>query len=364
MVNRRFPWPRSGDRRRIPLGVMLTVPFALLLSGAVGLTGWLSIRNGRENVEQLEIALSEQINARIQTHLHDYLDAPYVLMDAFAATIDSGAIDVDDDIALQNFFWHQIQQTSPGSTVLYGDRQAAVVGIHHQSEGDYLLLRQNEATEFRWNVYELDDVGQPSQLLKSSDRPEQRFRPWYLAAERAQQPMWSPIFPAQSVSGSVVTAAQPVFDARGELKGVLGFTITLSQISNFLRELAISSSGRAFVVEPSGDLVASSSPRSPFISAEDDTTRGSAIAHSDPAIQAASRFLLQQFGSFERIDAASQQWFPWNGQRHLVEVTPFRDDRGLEWLVVLVIPESDFAADIQANTRRTMVLCGIALAIA
>jgi signal transduction histidine kinase len=47
-----------------------------------------------------------------------------------------------------------------------------------------------------------------------------------------------------------------------------------------------------------------------------------------------------------------------------LQVTPWRDRYGLDWLVVVVMPESDFMAQIHANTRITILLCIAALVIA
>ena len=52
------------------------------------------------------------------------------------------------------------------------------------------------------------------------------------------------------------------------------------------------------------------------------------------------------------------------GHRHFLEVLPFSDDYGLDWLIVVVVPESDFMAQIYSNTRTTIVAIGIALATA
>jgi hypothetical protein len=45
-------------------------------------------------------------------------------------------------------------------------------------------------------------------------------------------------------------------------------------------------------------------------------------------------------------------------------VTPYRQGKGLDWLVVTVVPESEFMADIQANINRTVLLCGITFLLA
>ena len=50
--------------------------------------------------------------------------------------------------------------------------------------------------------------------------------------------------------------------------------------------------------------------------------------------------------------------------RYYALVSPWQDQYGLNWLVVVTVPESDFMAQINANTRTTLWLCLGALAIA
>jgi signal transduction histidine kinase len=47
-----------------------------------------------------------------------------------------------------------------------------------------------------------------------------------------------------------------------------------------------------------------------------------------------------------------------------VNVKPWRDRYGLDWLVVMSVPESEFMAQINANTRTTILLCLGALGLA
>lgn len=47
-----------------------------------------------------------------------------------------------------------------------------------------------------------------------------------------------------------------------------------------------------------------------------------------------------------------------------MQVTPWKDKWGLDWLVVVVVPESDFMEQINANTRTTILLCLGALGVA
>jgi methyl-accepting chemotaxis protein PixJ len=56
--------------------------------------------------------------------------------------------------------------------------------------------------------------------------------------------------------------------------------------------------------------------------------------------------------------------FNFKGERQFVQVTPWKDQWGLDWRIVMVTSESDFMTQINANTRNTIALCGVALVIA
>ena len=53
-----------------------------------------------------------------------------------------------------------------------------------------------------------------------------------------------------------------------------------------------------------------------------------------------------------------------NCDREFLQVTPFKDKYGLDWLIVVVVPEAEFMGQINENTRMTILLCTLALALA
>jgi signal transduction histidine kinase len=52
------------------------------------------------------------------------------------------------------------------------------------------------------------------------------------------------------------------------------------------------------------------------------------------------------------------------GENNYVHMMPWRDEYGLDWLVVLSVPETAFMTQINANTHMTIALCGGALVFA
>ncbi|MBE9042479.1 response regulator, partial [Oscillatoriales cyanobacterium LEGE 11467] len=157
----------------------------------------------------------------------------------------------------------------------------------------------------------------------------------------------------------------PFYEPGELLQGVFFVDLSLSQIGQFLQSLRISSTGQAFILEPNGALVASSTLARPFSIQGDRLTRIDTFDRNDNTeIAALAQYLQQQFGQLDRVTASEQLTWIWQGKPQFVQVTPFQDEFGLNWSIVVVIPEADFMAQIHTNTRTTILLCAIALGLA
>jgi signal transduction histidine kinase/DNA-binding NarL/FixJ family response regulator len=88
-----------------------------------------------------------------------------------------------------------------------------------------------------------------------------------------------------------------------------------------------------------------------------------AVKSESFAIRTTAQAILDQFGNFNAIQQIQQLDFMLDHQRQFVQVSAIRDERGIDWLSVVVMPESDFMAQINANTRTTILLCLGALAV-
>jgi len=161
-----------------------------------------------------------------------------------------------------------------------------------------------------------------------------------------------------------ITPATPIYNETGKLQGVLAIDLTLEQISNFLRSLKIGKSGQAFIIERNGEMVASSTTEPPFVNTGDGQKRLKATSSSNFLIRAAAESLKKTFGDLDLIKEPTHIIFNVGSQRQFLTVSPVSDGRGLDWLIVVVIPEADFMEGINANNRTTFLLCLAALIVA
>ncbi|MEG3911279.1 ATP-binding protein [Microcoleus sp. w2-18bC1] len=131
----------------------------------------------------------------------------------------------------------------------------------------------------------------------------------------------------------------------------------LSAINTFLPRLQFSASGQTFIMDRSGNLIATSTLETPLVTP---TTKQStpllATNSKDARTRDIARQLANRFGNFRALQTTQRFTLANKGDRQFVRVTPYRDFRGLDWLIVVVVPESDFMAPIQANTRHTLWL--------
>ncbi len=348
---------------KIPLNLLLVIPLITQIFAVVSLTGWLSIRHGKQAVKQVAHQLQHEIVERIEQKLSEYLAIPHTVNQVTLDSLQLGYLEMEDLGKLQKHFIRQLQSFKSIDSLFFGSETMEFIGIINGPKG-LELMKAGQETQGAIQFYALNDRGTPIELLKKAPHFPIRDRPWYQAALQAQKEVWGPIFTYHAYPKMAIPASIPIKNQQGNLIGVLGNNFFLTQISDFLATLKIGQSGQTFIIERSGELVASSTLRQPFMIKDGVTQRIQVTECNDPIIDATSTYLLNTLGSFHSVAQSQQLEFQLQGKRQLVEVTPYRDKYGLDWLIVVVVPEADFMTQIQANTNTTITLCAIALLIA
>ncbi len=160
-------------------------------------------------------------------------------------------------------------------------------------------------------------------------------------------------------------AVEPVYDNNDNLLGVLGTDIILTQLSDFLSSLKIGKSGIIYIIEANGLLVATST-KEPLAKVDKnrEATRIKAQDSKNISIRSSIQELSKQIDLSQLINLSQEFDFKIKDERYLARSVPFKDGRGIEWAIVVVVPESDFMEQINANTRTTILLCLGALILA
>ena len=351
---------------KLPLRTVLVVSFVVQIAAAVGLTAGLSLRNGQKAANDLAIQLGEKASDRIQEHLQTYLLQGNLLQRNSRNILFHEDIDIQDTTALARHFWHQLRASDGITSIYMGYPDGSFVGVQERGNGETVLWEVDSDSAPKRTTYRFDHAGERQEEITAQSY-DPRMRPWYQAVVNNRHASWSPIYEFASHDYSVlgITLAAPIYGRdRDTLSGVIALDLTLEQISSYLQVLDITPNGEAFIIERNGSVVATSSDELPFInSANGEQTRMNASASREPLIRETAQHLFK-VGDLENVQSSQQFAFKRNQERHLVQVVPFYDGRGLDWLIVTVIPESDFMEQIAVNTRNTLTLCLLSLVVA
>lgn len=350
---------------RVSLRSVLVIPFVLQLALAVGLTGYISLRNGQRAVNEVASQLRQEISNRILERLTDHAEIPHLVNQINADAVRRGDLQTQD-AASEEYLWRQIEYLEDVTWLYYGAASnGSFVGITRTIEDMLRIVVNDPSTDFLGYYYSLDKSGKRSELtLVNPSVYDARTRPFFKTAVEANAAVWSDIYASVGLPQLIVSAALPIYDDAGQLLGVTGVDFSLDDISQFLESLEIGKTGQAFVMDSAGLLVASSTGEKPYHVMADDTLERTPAANSqNPLTQQTANFLVQTLNLDDQPDH-TQLNFQAEGQKQFVQVSKFADQKGIDWLIVVVVPEADFMEQIAANTRTTILLCLTALGIA
>ncbi|HBL11408.1 MAG TPA: hypothetical protein DD379_08380, partial [Cyanobacteria bacterium UBA11162] len=345
---------------KLPLRTVIIVPFVLQIVGTVGIVGYLSYRNGRAEVKELATQLQLEVKSRIDQHLDSYLAIPSQLNQINVDAYELKLLNFYDFKRTGQYFWKQLQVFNI-SYINYATPNGEFIGAGDYGEGSIQIEEIPQNTQGKSYKYETDQNGDRTRLISVQDF-DPHAESWYMNAVRAGKPVWSEIYNWDTNPDIMsIAASYPIYDQNKTLLGVTGIDLKLSEISTFLKQIKISQSGTAFILERSGLLVASSVSEPPFTMVNGEAQRLNALKSHTPIIQLTIQDLQQHFGNLSRIETNYQLKLNLSSEEYYIQVSPWQDPLGLDWLVVVVIPESDFMAKINAHTRITILLCLAAL---
>jgi len=263
------------------------------------------------------------------------------------------------------YFWRQLQRYETMGVVYFGHTDGRFIAAQRLEDETFLFVKR-ELPPAPAEVFAATAEGEFGEKQgEINDFIDVRRRPWYIAALEADSMTWGDIFPLQVVPRIDLPASVPLRDDSQELLGVVGNNLTLEAISQFLQDLEIGENGRIYILERDGRLVASSTLSRPFLVNQNGTTERILATDSQSVqMRESAQFLREEFGSFEAIQSPRQFNLLIDREPHYLEVIPYHHSQGLDWLIVSVVPESDYMGQIWVNRRNTLLLSLAALVLA
>lgn len=134
---------------KVHIRLVLIVPFVFQIILAVGLTGYLSFRNGQEAINELAAQLHTEITARIEQYINTYLNIPSLVVNINADAISNGQLELNDLRSWVRYLWKQSQVFEELSFIYFG----------HEQRGDYIALQRLDDGSLAYNIKDRDTGG-------------------------------------------------------------------------------------------------------------------------------------------------------------------------------------------------------------
>jgi sigma-B regulation protein RsbU (phosphoserine phosphatase) len=342
---------------RISLPLIVTMPVVV----AVVVLSTIAFDAGRSAANDLMAQNMAQIHESIDKRLGELLDIPGRVQRITINLLRHGWLSLSDLRSWRLPLYEQVQAFDWVSSIAWGSSDGRAVWLaRSRGKAGYAFAVKDEQTNGSLYEYRFDDDGQ---LLETVVRPglySPKERPWYRLAIQSTVPVWTDPYGWVEKDSSPASLAlgyvQAFRDDSGQVTGVLNVTLTLQNISLFLQQLPVGRTGRAFVMNASGLLVATSTG----VPVTDDRLRPiSASRSSDRYIAAAARRLKQELGSADAVNVPLQLRLRIQDKPYLLMVSRSNPAASMSWSIATLVPESDFLADLRNGLRQSIKI-GIA----
>jgi len=342
---RRRAWLRIG----LPIGTV-----ALMIAIILAIAVYLSNAN-RRDVLALSDDLLTALDNRIAKEVSAYLDPSSRILRIGRDMIQDGALGNRQDLAI-NYATIVLNVVPQIENLLFADPDGNYMLVRHGANGgidEKLIHTTGGPRRVTW-IYR-DSSGK---VTGQEDDPTDDFnaltRPWYTGAATTDDLFWTGAYIFFTDKKPGVTASLRYRGADGRAS-VFGADIALDVLSSFLASLEIGRSGKAFIIDSSGHLVASPS--------------GSVMVNQnggDPVAQKLDEIgdpiVTRAFDQY-RVEGAGRHVVEVDGQRYITAITPLTS-AGHDWAVLMVVPENDFVGFVARHDRSALVLSLLIVAIA
>jgi sigma-B regulation protein RsbU (phosphoserine phosphatase) len=350
---------------KIPMKISLPLLFTAPVICVVIFLSAIAYVEEKDAANDLMAQNLDQIHNHIEKRIDDLLNLPNRIQRINANLIKDGWLDLKNLRSWKPLLLEQAQAFKGLSSITWGGSDGSSVGIaRYPEQSGYEFVIKDEQTGKNLEEYYFDVHGRMEVKPRGRFQEDPRNQPWYNAAIRAGKPVWTDPYVRQYKYNSKTTLAmgyvQPIYDSDEMIIGVMNAELTLDDISLFLEKLSIGRTGKAFLVNRYGRLIATSTGvpvtgkmNFPAIASES----------ADRQIAAAAQYLEKSFGSFRAIDARYQINLSISGKPYLMMISPSEHETGLTWIIGTLVPESDFLADIKSIRMRGLKIGIIAVLI-
>jgi len=363
---------KQGRKERyVPLWVVLVVPYVLVFAISLLMVVSAIASAGTAAAEQLTNLLCWRTAAEIEARVRGYLETPQTILSATARAAEAGAADLERPRSLIAVFVGMSAISPAVDNLGFADPLGRACIVRRPAGGEPSLSVRDGATAGLLETNALDQDGKLGARV-AAEAVNPADSDWYSTAAARRAPGFTDCRIDAAGSQLVMTSFLPVIDGSGNLRGVLSSDLGLAALNGILEQAVAGSALKTAILDGSNRIVASSSGIAAVRRGADGAAAFVPAAESgDAALAAAAAFQGGAAGAAatgaaaaegaEAVSGASEGNATWSAEFRLGAVTfymsssPLRDERGVDWRIVVFEPDSAALSLLRKNTALALV---------
>ena len=305
------------------------------------LTGYLSYTSGLHTITKSASQISSIVNDRITRMLMNYLEEPYKLEQIHKNVILNHQIDFSNQAQRDKHFVEMLKIFPRVANTYVGLANGYEYGARREDDGSFTVWNSNIERK-TLDYYTYDSHSGRQRYLKSLFQYDTRQRPPFLKGIELKKPGWTDVYSSATGRGLVITAVYPVYTSDNELIGVLGSSLLLNWIDEYLQSLTVTEHSSIFIIGKNEKLIASTDEAlSKTKQVEKSPAPISASESNNPLLVQCVKVLKEKVQSVDAINKDVDLSFNFNGERLLLHAHPIYEKNNLEFISMILIPEKD-----------------------
>lgn len=274
------------------------------------------------------------IEKRVSIEMNSYLDPSQRLAELIDDAVDGKPV-FRGRAAAESAAKHALLTIPSATGIGYADIEGNFLYVLRTEKGTIdtkLIDRRNGGHRTTWTRRSSSGVVVSTEEI-ANDSFDASVRPWYVAAVNERRPIWTDTYLNQTIHRPTISYAVPHFGVDGKLVTVISIDVELDDLCTFLSQLAIGVTGRAYIIDRSGRIVAF--PDADWKPANDENARSPRLDELDDPV-------LTRAYNRMRVEGFGRMVLDFGGRRVIVSSEPVKMIADRDWLVLIVVPEGDF----------------------
>jgi diguanylate cyclase (GGDEF)-like protein len=348
------------------LRAALTIPYVLLTLALAAAIALISYWAGKNAVEQLSDRLLVDIVQRVSQSVDRHLVGSRVALEAVlprAGGAHSQVVPSFDELEKRMSVATALN-SNPNNYIYYGNKAGQFLGVNRLDASTVEIREKRDAKSSRQFFQVSGNAGarQPSKTETTIYEP--RDRPWYKQALDQRRQAWAPVYVDFFTGDLVTTRSMPVFDEQKQIEGVVGTDVSLRKLSEFVGNLSIPNNGVAVIVEPNGNLIATSTGEALFTGNGNAKRRVNAAESTNEIVRGTFERFAGLLANDAPVNTPFTSQFETSQGTVIASLDAIRDDAGLRWFALVAVPRSQVMQGISGSMVRAGIVAILAACIA